>query len=377
MSGNASGRPLRVGIVGAGRIVERVHLPTVGGRPDTSAVGIYDPEAARARELAGRFGVEHVCGELDELLRLDLDAVIVASPNATHAQTCVAALRSGAHVLCEKPLATSAAEAEAMVRAAEESGRELMAAFANRFRPEVAALRTAMREMGLGGVEGVRCGWLRRNGVPGAGTWFTRRALSGGGVLIDLGSHLLDLAVWLSGRPRLLRAACVLDRTAAPGAQAAWYTAAGAPDAPDLDVDVTASGFAVFEGPLNLFVEVSWASNVPFDQTYFQLSGRGWMARLDTLFGFSPNGQRPENPLRLWVGGEPVPTEAAAAGDVFQPFRDQWDFFVESLRGGRSLRAGLHDALATARVVEAMYESAAEFDSAPGAASGVSEGQTF
>jgi predicted dehydrogenase len=377
MSGNASGRPLRVGLVGAGRIVERVHLPTVGGRADTEAVGIYDPDAARARELAGRFGVEHVCGELDELLRLDLDVVVVASPNATHAPTCIAALRSGAHVLCEKPLATSVAEAEAMARAAEESGRELMVAFANRFRPEVAALRTAMRERGLGGVESIRCGWLRRNGIPGVGTWFTSRALSGGGVLIDLGSHLLDLAVWLSGRPRLLHAACVHARTAEPGAQAAWYASAGAPAATSFDVEVTASGFAVFEGPLDLFVEVSWASNVPFDQTYFQLSGRGWMARLDTLFGFSPNGHRPENPLRLWVDGQPVPTEAPAAGDVFRPFRDQWDFFVESLRGGRSLRAGLLDALATMRVVEAMYESAARVDSELSAAPGVPEARTI
>jgi predicted dehydrogenase len=377
MSGNAAGRPLRVGIVGAGRIVERVHLPTVGGRADTKAVGIYDPDGARARELAGSFGVEHVCGELDELLRLDLDVVVVASPNATHAPACVAALRSGAHVLCEKPVATSAAEAEAMVEAAAESGRELSVAFANRFRPEVAALHTAMRERDLGGVESVRCGWLRRNGIPGAGTWFTSRAQSGGGVLIDLGSHLLDLAVWLSGRPRLLRAACVLDRTAAPGAQAAWYASADAPDKTSFDVDVTASGFAVFEGPFNLFVEVSWASNVPFDQTYLQLSGRGWMARLDTLFGFSPNGQRPENPLRLWVDGRPVPTEAPAVGDVFQPFRDQWDFFVESLRGGRSLRAGLLDALATMRIVEAMYESAAGFDAELSAALGVPEAQTF
>jgi predicted dehydrogenase len=300
---------------------------------------------------------------LDQLLLLDLDLVVVASPNATHAPICIAALRSGAHVLCEKPLATTLSEAEAMVRAAEESERELMVAFANRFRPEVAALGTLMRERGLNGVESIRCGWLRRNGIPGATTWFTRRAQSGGGVLIDLGSHLLDLAVWLSGRPQLLQAACVVDRTATPGAEAAWYASAGAPVVTSFDVDVTASGFAVFEGPLNVFVEVSWASNVPFDQTYFQLSGRGWMARLDTLFGFSPNGHRPENPLRLWVDGQPVPTAAVRVSDVLKPFRDQWDFFVERLRSGESLRAGLLDALATTRIIQAMYESAARFDS--------------
>jgi predicted dehydrogenase len=355
--------PLRVGLIGAGRIVERVHLPLVAALPGVTVAGIYDPDVARAREVAANGDGGQACRSLEELFALDLDATLVACPNHLHAELTIAALESRIHVLCEKPMATSVAEAEAMVRASEASKRELMIAYTNRFRPEVVALKQAIEAGQLGEIQAIRCGWLRHKGVPGANTWFTSREKAGGGVLMDLGSHLIDLALWLTGHRQLLGVGCAIDRTLEPRDEAEWYGASEATARTACDVDVSASAFAVFAESLNLFVEVSWSCSFPQDQTYLSVVGRRGAARLDTLFGLSPNGQRPTRPLRLWIEGQPVAEQVAGATDLLQPYRKQWEYFVESLRTGRSLRPALHDGLDVVRLIEAMYESAEELES--------------
>jgi predicted dehydrogenase len=349
--------PWRVGLVGAGRIVERAHLPLLCEMPGVQVAGVFDPDRDRASALAGRFGVPKVCASLNELFDVGLDIALVACPNHLHASTSIAALEANLHVLCEKPMALSLVEAGAMVAAAESAGRELMIAFANRFRPEVVALRRAVQEQQLGQIKSIRCGWLRRQGIPGAGTWFTRQASAGGGVLTDLGSHMLDLALWLGGHPRLLGASCALDGRLNPQAQASWY-ASTTQEGAVCDVEISASGFLVCEGPLDIFVEVSWDSAVPYDQTYLHVIGAQGMARLETLFGFSPLGHRPAHPLRLWREGQPVTHPAAAAADLLQPYRDQWRFFLDHLRTPGRLRELLPDNLAAVRAIEMLYRSA-------------------
>jgi len=357
MNNNTGLPPLRLGIIGAGRIVERAHLPVLERLPDIAVIGLFDPDNDRARATAERFHIPHVCRTLEELFSLGLDAALVACPNAQHASVSIAALDAHLHVLCEKPMALNSAEAQAMVQAAERAGRELMIAFANRFRPEVVALQQMIQAGELGEIKAIRCGWLRRKGVPVVGTWFTRRALAGGGVLTDLGSHLIDLALWLSGRPEVLTTTCVVDRTLEAPGQASWYLPGGAPTETMWDVEVSATGFIVCRGPLNIFVEVSWDCAVPYDQTYLHVRGAQGLARLETLFGFSPSGHRPEHPLSVWRDDQPVAVDVTSATDLLQPYEAQWKFFVDSLRSGRSLRPELQDSLATVRVIEALYRA--------------------
>lgn len=351
---------LRVGVVGAGRIVERVHLPLLCRTPGVRVVGLFDPDEARARAVAAGFGVPTVCGRLEELCGLGLDAALVASPNRFHPSDSIALLEAGAHVMCEKPMAVSAAEAEAMAAAAASTGRELMIGFTNRFRPEVEALRRAILGGQLGEVASIRCGWLRRNGVPGAGTWFTRRDAAGGGALIDIGSHLVDLSLWLGGRSRLRAAACVLDTQAMAAAQASWYSTGGgnAPAAGDADVESGARGFVLLDGNFDLFVEANWACGVPYDQTYLHVLGDRGAAKVETLFGLSPSGRDAAHSLRVWGGGALVLDQPVDNSDPVQPYRAQWEFFFDSLRRGRSLRALTQDGVAAVRVIEAMYDSA-------------------
>jgi len=355
---NSTTSPLRIGIIGAGRIVERAHLPVLANLPEVVVAGLFDPDLERARATADSFHVPHVCRTLDKLFGLGLDIALVACPNAQHASMSIAALEAQLHVVCEKPMALNSAEAQAMFLAAERAGRELMIAFANRFRPEIVALQKMIQEGVLGEITAIRCGWLRRKGVPGVGTWFTRRALAGGGVLTDLGSHLIDLALWLSGRPAVLNTSCVVDRTFESPGQASWYLPGETVAETTWDVEVSATGFIVCRGPLNIFVEVSWDCGVPYDQTYLYVRGKQGLARLKTLFGFSPSGYRPEYPLRVWRDDQPVAVAATSATDLLQPYQAQWKFFIDSLQSGRSLRSELQDSVATVQVVEAMYRSA-------------------
>ncbi|MFZ6027905.1 MAG: Gfo/Idh/MocA family protein [Chloroflexota bacterium] len=348
---------MRLGIVGAGRIVERAHLPVLAAMPDVHVAGLFDPDMERARELAQRFEIPNTCRSLDELLNLTLDAVLIACPNHLHAATSIAALEAGAHVLCEKPMATNSADAQAMAAACERHGRELMIGFTNRFRPEVVALEEAVRAGRLGTITGIRCGWLRRAGIPGIGTWFTDAGRSGGGALVDLGSHMVGLAVWLGGKHAIVTASCVTQTAYGDSESAGWYRSADTGPG-RCDVETGASGFVVLDGPLDLFVEVSWACAVPHDRTYLHVIGKRGVAKLETVFGFSPQGERPDYPLQMWLDGASKPEQAAGSTDLLQPYRDQWRCFLNGIQNGRSLRAWLQEDLAGVQVIEAMYRAA-------------------
>lgn len=359
-----SGRPLRVGIIGAGRIVERAHLPLLCAMPDVTVVALFDPQQERARALADQFGIAEVLADAAQLWALDLDVAVVTCPNHLHAPMSIAALEAGLHVLCEKPMATTSADAAAMQSAALRAGRELMIAFPNRFRPESITLRQALQDGQLGALRAIRCGWLRRNGIPGPGTWFTSQAYAGGGALTDLGSHMLDLAHWLSGPRPLLNASCTLDRSAAPTDEASWYVPSSDTALGRDDVEITASGFVVCAGPLDTFVEVSWACAVPYDQTYLHVHGTRGVAKLETVFGFSPSGHRPAQPLRLWIDGQPIEPALPTTTDLLQPYRDQLSFFVDSVRQRRSLQQELEVNVATVRTIEALYAATQRIEEA-------------
>jgi predicted dehydrogenase len=355
-------KPLKVGLIGAGRIVERAHLPALRQSPGVFVTGVFDPDEDRARELATQFQIPNICGSLKDLFKLEPDVTLVACPNNLHAEMAMAALEAGSHVLCEKPMAVSAAEAEAMLEKSKAAGRELMAVSANRFRPEFQALRQAVTEGTLGEITSVRCGWLRNRGIPGLNSWFTNRRLAGGGVLIDLGSHLIDLAIALIGLRKPLSISCHVDRAMVDCAQSSWYRPAerksDEADARGCDVETSASGYVVFEGPLSLFVDLSWDCALPQDRTYIHCIGRDGIAQIETLFGFSPNGLRPECPLSIWKDGRLVAQPAIGVQDLLQPYRGQWEFFIDHLNQGHSLQQTARDSAKMVQIIEGMYKAA-------------------
>lgn len=356
MSGSSG--EFRVGVVGAGRIVERAHLPALTMRPDVAVTAIYDPDGQRSRALAQQFAIPTVCASLEELLACPVDLVLVACPNALHAPVTIAALEAGRHVLCEKPMAIDAAAAAAMAATARRTGKQVMIGFNNRFRPDISTLYALVRSGRIGRVQAIYGGWLRRNGVPGAQTWFTRRSLSGGGALIDLGSHLVDIALWLVDAAPV-DVACTLGFSAPGPGSARWYTPLESATAySGCDVETSAHARARLAGPIELEIEVSWACDTPADRTVIEVVGDAGRARIETLFGFSTEGARPLHPLTIWHGDQPIQHAVRSEPDLLAPYTQQLAFLLDSLRRGACLHERLEAHVAAVGLIDSFYAAA-------------------
>jgi predicted dehydrogenase len=180
--------------------------------------------------------------------------VSIATPNKFHAPLTIAALKASCHVLCEKPMAMSADEARAMLAAAQEADKRLMINFSYRFSEQSQALKDRVDAGELGDVYFARTVWHRRRGLPKFGGWFGQKGLSGGGPLIDLGVHRLDLALWLMGYPKPV---WVMGSTYNPLA-----TALAKETGVSYDVEDLAVGLIRFENGATLEIEASWAANI-------------------------------------------------------------------------------------------------------------------
>jgi len=193
---------LKMGVVGVGGIWNFCHANTLLEHPDVEIVAVCDIVKPKAQTFAKAHGIKHVFADYRDLLKLKgLDFVDICTPNLYHSEIAVAAMKAGKHVFCEKPDAVNPVVAQKMADAAKKSGKTLMVMRNNRFAPGSRYLKKFIDAGKMGEIYTGRCGWQRRRGSPGKGGWFTTKALSGGGPLIDLGVHMIDLAIWLMGDP--------------------------------------------------------------------------------------------------------------------------------------------------------------------------------
>jgi predicted dehydrogenase len=190
---------IRVALLGAGYIQD-AHARAVSAHPNGELVAIASWREPSARALAARYGIPRVSTDWNEIVSAsDVDAAVVATPNALHAPQTLALLRSGKHVMVEKPMAMSVAECDEMIEASRDSGTFVMVAHCWRFREEVRAMRDRIEARELGEVVktrgyGVHAKW-------GPSGWFVDPELAGGGALVDMGVHAIDTARFLLGDP--------------------------------------------------------------------------------------------------------------------------------------------------------------------------------
>lgn len=190
---------IRVALLGAGYI-QNVHARAVLEHPNGELVAIANWREPSARVLAERYGIPRVSTDWEEIVSApDVDAAVVATPNALHAPQAVALLRSGKHVMVEKPMAMSVGECDEMIEASRASGASLMVAHCWRFREEVRAMRDRIAARELGEVVKTRGYGVHTNWGPSG--WFVDPALAGGGALVDMGVHAIDTARFLLGDP--------------------------------------------------------------------------------------------------------------------------------------------------------------------------------
>jgi predicted dehydrogenase len=334
-----------------------MHVKGYQACPDSEVIAICDIDEERLHERGEMLGIPRSqrYTDLEDVLALpEVDAVSVALPNYLHSPIAIKAMQAGKHVLSEKPLARSGSEAQAMVDEAEKTGKTLMVCFNYRFRDDARWLK-GLRDGGkFGDIYYARAGWLRNSGIPGMGSWFTQKAMAGGGPLIDLGVHVLDMTLWLMGYPKVASVSGATFAEFGPRGKKTW--AWGKPDADArFDVEDLAVGFVRFENGAVLSLETSWGTHTkPGRDDYFvTLYGKEGGSELyvgnytdrDTVSFYSeeagfPSQLRPNPVMR--AGGH----ELAVA------------HFVESLVEGRAPEATGAQGTALVRLIEGLYESA-------------------
>ncbi|MFP4382282.1 MAG: Gfo/Idh/MocA family protein [Candidatus Sumerlaeia bacterium] len=244
---------LKCAVIGMG--MGRNHVREFNLHPNASVVAIADLDEERLKEIGDLNNVPRRYTSPEKMLKEEeLDIVSIATPNKFHKPLTIKALDAGCNVLCEKPMAMNAREAQAMLDKAKAVGKRLMINFSYRFTEQAWALKQQVEKGILGDIYFGRTIWLRRRGMPRFGGWFGQKALSGGGPLIDLGVHRLDLALWLMGYPKPI---WVMGRAWSPIA-----SEKARQEGKEYDVEDMAAGMIQFENGAMLEVEASWASNI-------------------------------------------------------------------------------------------------------------------
>lgn len=271
-------KKLRIGLVGIGGMGKR-HLDCHLKNSRVEIVALCDilPERAEtAIETNGLINAK-VYQDFREMIDTEqLDAVDIATPNYLHSIVAVYAMEQGLHVFCEKPDAVSVEEALKMKAASEKYGKILMVMRNNRYYTNSQYLKKIIANGECGDIYCGRCGWIRRRGIPGKGGWFTTKAQSGGGPLIDLGVHMIDLAMWLMGNPKPVAVSgCVYNKFADNDATDSRVHSRKGDAKQDgtFDVEDLAMGFIRFENGACLQIEFSWASNIEKETRFVELRG--------------------------------------------------------------------------------------------------------
>lgn len=284
--------PVRIGVIGCGSIGSYHIEKLVAAGAKLVAVCDIDPDALQS--AAKKFAVPNAMPDYRDLLALDeLDAVTVALPNDLHAPVSIAALRAGKHVFCEKPMAMNVGECKQMIAAAAKARRVLQIGLVCRFHAEPQLVCQLRDEGKLGNIYHAQAISTRRRGVPGRGGWFTTKARSGGGPLIDIGVHILDLTTWMMGQPRPV---AVSAQTFRKFIQRDDYACTGMWGKPvaggPTDVEDYATAMIRFANGATCHLECSWAANIGEDVTHCQVLGDKAGVSLDLgSKGLSLHGQ--------------------------------------------------------------------------------------
>jgi len=264
-------KTINVGIIGTGGIAANQHMPALAKQPDVKILAVADVNEQAAKNAAERFEVKHVFSDYKKLLEMDeIDAVHVCTPNDMHMPPTVEALNAGKHVMVEKPIARNADEGAKMVEAARKSGKKLMVAQNVRFDAGSQCLKRFIDDGELGEIYFARVWALRRRGVPSWGV-FVDKEKQGGGPLIDIGVHMLDLALFLMGHPKPVtcsgQAFTKIGNT--PGHIGVW----GPWDWKNYTVEDYAAGFVRLDNGGSLVIESSFAANIGEDKFTSALLG--------------------------------------------------------------------------------------------------------
>ncbi len=341
---------IRIGVIGTGSIA-REHLNAYAKNPHVEIYALCDINEELLKKRGEEYGVTRLYTDCAEMVKLpELDAVSVCTWNSQHAPCAITALSAGKHVLCEKPMALNAEEARAMKEAADRSGKLLMIGFVRRFGNDCAILKDLIEDDQFGEIYYAKATYLRRNGNPGG--WFGDKARSGGGPLIDLGVHVIDLARYLLGGPKPVSVYGATfrklgNRPGVKGGKA--YLATRSNDTDVCDVEDLATALIRFDNGAVISVEASFSLNILKPVGNIELFGTKAGAKID-----------PELEMYSEMNGymTNVTLDMPTALSFDGLFAREIDHYVDCVRLGLPCRSPAEDGIILMKILDAIYESA-------------------
>lgn len=343
---------IKVAIVGVGSI-STTHLKAYSATEDFEVYAFCDINKDRLEYMGKQYGVTRLYTDEAQMLAElpEIEAVDVCTWNAAHAPCSIMALEAGKHVFCEKPMAMNAKEAEAMKAAADKAGKVLMIGFVRRFGRDCDIVSDLIDSDRLGEIYYAKASYLRRNGNPGG--WFGNKALSGGGPLIDLGVHVIDLVRYLMGKPQPVSVYGVTfkklgNRSNIKSAKA--YRSVSAVEKEVCDCEDIATALIRFDNGAVLFVEASFSLNVKKGDNSVQLFGTN-------------GGVKMADEVELYSEMDDYLTNVTFAGEDegfhFTPaFAAEIQNFADTINGKAECRNPAEDGVLMMKILDAVYASA-------------------
>ena len=352
---------IKAGVVGCGGIANGKHLPAIKRNGKIELVAFCDLIKERAEKAKEEYGTPdaRVYTDYKDLVKEDVDVVYVLTPNNAHAPVSIAAMKAGKHVMCEKPMAKTYAEAKEMVETAKETGKILTIGYQNRQRPECRYLKATCEDGVLGEVYYAKAHAIRRRAVP---TWgvFLNEYEQGGGPLIDIGTHALDLTLWMMDnyKPKMVVGSVYKklgDQTNTANAWGDW-------DPKEYTVEDSAFGFITMENGATIVLESSWALNtLDVEEAATTLCGVLGGADMKNAEG-KPGGAR-INGVKHGRQFVEIP-DLHAGGVAFydgaseDPAEIEQIIYYNAITKGTELCVKPEQAFVVTQILEAIYESA-------------------
>lgn len=321
----------KIGVIGLGGVAQLVHLPNLSKLPNVELTAVAEINRNRLNTISDKFNIkQRYSNHHDLLAKSDVDAVVIATPTNTHKEISIDCLKAGKHVLVEKPLARKYSEAKEILDVAKKSKKILMVGMNLRYRPDAMLLRSLINANEIGDPFYIKCGWIRKQ--SSSEKWFTKREESGGGVIIDLGIHLLDLSLWLLNYPEIESVAT----------KNFYHNTKSVED--------TSISCIKCKNNAVINLEVSWSLPVEKDHFYLDI--------------FGTKGSFSSNPFRLYKKIENdyinlTPTQADNPTALFKKsYLNELKSFIGAIKGLNPVFSPAEEAVHRMKIVEAMYESA-------------------
>ncbi|USK92772.1 Gfo/Idh/MocA family protein [Rossellomorea marisflavi] len=338
---------ITIGLIGLGAIAVSSHLVHLKEHPEATIAAVVDMDVERAKAIAERHGIPRFYGDMDAMIADGgIDAVMICTPNSSHIPLARKAAEKGIHVFVEKPIGTELAEVEGYLALAKENGALTMVGMTHRFRKDVKILKGMVEEQGLGDIHYMKAKLFRQRGTPKG--WFTDLKHSGGGAMMDIGVHVLDLAWWIAGCPDVKSIAgktLNVHGNYETKHVSSWQSANHRLNEQGVfNVEDFGAAWVQFKNGCTLSLEIAWAVDGEQDEGI-------------SLELYGTKGGASLSPLALFMERDGVLSKTLPVFKGEDPFKDEVGHFIQCVRTGEDPlidgEAGMH----ILKMLKGIYES--------------------